>query len=1054
MLKSAKPLPIAKITSPRCTEVLCRERLFRILDSLRQRPVTWIAAPAGFGKTTLVASYLTQKNISSLWYSLDERDSDTAIFFHFMGLAARTAMSMGRKSCPLPSPEDLKEDHAFTLRYFGNLYDLLRAPSFIVLDDYQRVPAGSIFHESIAAGLDMLPEGVRVLVLSRENPPARFARLKANGRIGLVRAEELRFTLEETGKVLHLKGMRDMPHGTVRRIYERTLGWAAGLGLMMENAEKREEEYPEIADLASKDIFDYFATEILDEKDRETQNFLMKTAFLPWITDAWAEELTGLRHSGEILAGFFRDRFFTERNGGPNNVYRYYPLFREFLLSRAKDSFSADELATIKRSSALLMEGVDRSEGALEILIEARDWDCLARLVAKDGWRFASHWRIEALRKCLSAIPEKIIEAEPWLLYWLGVATMTPSPSESRRHFEHAFQIFNDRKDDEGVLASWAGAVNTFFYEYIDFKPLDTWIDWLEDRIRRTRSFPSPEIEATVTASMACALVWRRPTHEGTKRWIARALPLSPSNGDEGRSQCGHAEALNCGLIYDESIRSVEFLPGPPLALLAAVVLEAHYHILPRETYEQVVHVISEGLAMADKSGIHRADPWLIAQGAYCALNAGDVCMLGQYLSRMEEVLEKSRSVEYMLYCNLACLKALLAGNMSDALALADDGVRAAGDAGIPIGVALGKMLAAQAACELGDKAVASQQLREAEDFFLTMGSQIFEFSCELIKAYSAFRNGHEGDASASLLRALRLGRRNGYVIAPYLWRPQVWSLLCAKALEAGIEVDYVCGLIRKQGLAPEGSAAQLENWPWPMKVSALGRFELVLNGEPMHFSGKSQKKPLLLLKMLIALGGCDVREEHLSDLLWPEADGDRAHSSFTTTLSRLRRLIGFDKAIEVHDGRVSLNSRYCWVDARAFEKISREADLLLEEFRKGGGQEDRSRDKTLQLARIAVDMYKGSLLGAEADDAWATPLRERLNNRFLRLTIKYGRYLEAMELWDEAARLYSRGLEIDEIESHELHQRLTICHDHLGQPVRLSNFASAAARTRQRSLA
>jgi DNA-binding SARP family transcriptional activator len=440
---------------------------------------------------------------------------------------------------------------------------------------------------------------------------------------------------------------------------------------------------------------------------------------------------------------------------------------------------------------------------------------------------------------------------------------------------------------------------------------------------------------------------------------------------------------------------------------------------------------------MADKAEMHCVDPWLIAQGAYCALNAGDTCLIGQYVSRMEAVLEKSRSVEYMLYCNLACLNDLFAGNAPSAFALAGEAVRAAREAGIPVGEALGRMLTAQAACEMGDHAIASHEINEAEDFFLSIGSSILEFSCELIKAYFAFHSGQEDDALEFVRVALRLGRQKGYTTAPYLWRRPVWSLLCAKALEAGIEVDYVHDLIRKQRLVPDGTAAQLENWPWPVKISVLGKFDLLVDGKPVRFSRKSQKKPLLMLKMLIALGGSEVKEEQLSDLLWPEADGDRAHSAFTTTLSRLRRLIGLDKAVEIHDGKASLNPRYCWVDVRAFEKIFSQVDPLLEGVGANVREQDRSHETILQLGDRAVGMYSGPLLPGEADESWVMPLRERLNSKFLRLIMRYGRHLETMERWEKAANCYRAASEMEEMIDEELYQRFMVCRQHLDHPAR-----------------
>ena len=147
----------------------------------------------------------------------------------------------------------------------------------------------------------------------------------------------------------------------------------------------------------------------------------------------------------------------------------------------------------------------------------------------------------------------------------------------------------------------------------------------------------------------------------------------------------------------------------------------------------------------------------------------------------------------------------------------------------------------------------------------------------------------------------MAIGKEKGF-LNTFIDQPAVTARLCIKALEEGIEVPYVQEIIRKRRLIPEKPPLHLENWPWPVKIRTLGRFELFKNGNPFNFPGKAQKKPLLLLKALIALGGKDVDEERLTDILWPEADGDQAYSALTTTLSRLRQLMG-EKGLRFRPG-------------------------------------------------------------------------------------------------------------------------------------------------------
>ena len=172
---------------------------------------------------------------------------------YYLGMAAKKAAPRRRIALPLLTPEYLQGIPTFTRRYFERLYALLIARPvspkkppippvftreqkggfFIVLDNYQDVPADSLFHDMIAGGFDIIPEGVHIVVISRTDPPAVFARLQANGRIGLLEYSDLRFTFEEAAELVHGR-IPDMSGEGMRAVYEKAEGWAAGIVLMLE----------------------------------------------------------------------------------------------------------------------------------------------------------------------------------------------------------------------------------------------------------------------------------------------------------------------------------------------------------------------------------------------------------------------------------------------------------------------------------------------------------------------------------------------------------------------------------------------------------------------------------------------------------------------------------------------------------------------------------------------------------------------------------------------------------------------------------------------------
>jgi two-component SAPR family response regulator len=163
------------------------------------------------------------------------------------------------------------------------------------------------------------------------------------------------------------------------------------------------------------------------------------------------------------------------------------------------------------------------------------------------------------------------------------------------------------------------------------------------------------------------------------------------------------------------------------------------------------------------------------------------------------------------------------------------------------------------------------------------------------------------------------------------------------------------------------------------------------------------------------------VPEARLIELLWPEADGDMAHHSFTVALSRLRKLLRKEEALVLKDGCLSISNRYCWVDAWAFERSMGQAEKVRREGKDATG-----------LYRKALTIYRGPFLPFE-ENSWAVTLRERLRGKFIGAVTQVGRHDEEAGRWEEAVLCYGKGLEADDL-AEELYRRLMICHHRQGQ--------------------
>jgi len=201
------------------------------------------------------------------------------------------------------------------------------------------------------------------------------------------------------------------------------------------------------------------------------------------------------------------------------------------------------------------------------------------------------------------------------------------------------------------------------------------------------------------------------------------------------------------------------------------------------------------------------------------------------------------------------------------------------------------------------------------------------------------------------------------------------------------------------------------------LRVYTLGRFVVEVDGEPLRFSARTKRKPLELLKVLVALGGSEAAVARLAEALWPDADGDRAYGAFSITLNRTRKLVGRD-ALVLRGARLSLDPQQCWVDVLAF------GDWLEQASRHAG---ERAAAAAWEALEQALALYRGAFLEGEFDLPEILSAREKWHGLFLRHVKRFGEFFAEAGEPGRAIELYQRGIEVDDL-AEELYQRLMGC--------------------------
>jgi DNA-binding SARP family transcriptional activator len=443
---------------------------------------------------------------------------------------------------------------------------------------------------------------------------------------------------------------------------------------------------------------------------------------------------------------------------------------------------------------------------------------------------------------------------------------------------------------------------------------------------------------------------------------------------------------------------------------------------------------VSYTLEVAQKAGFEPGKYGALTAGLIGALSDGDLETAGPWLQEIVKNLDVAPPGYAFFSHWVVVWEALIRGEIPRAARHQPEMLRIGLLDGWPVHNVVAHLLSAHVLQAYGDKREAEARLADALEIARTTGSPYFEFMARLTEAHLYLNNGQEAEGLVALRIGMAIGNAGGYVNS-FVWQPTVMAKLCAKALEAGIEVEYVQMLVRKRNLIPDEPPIEIEAWPWPVKIYTLGLFQVLKDGQPLQSSGKVQRKPLALLKGIISLDSQGVREETLLDALWPDADGDAARFALTSALHRLRKLLGHEQAIIRKDNEISLDDRYCWVDTRALERLVARSEAVLTT---NGNQE--AWQQATELIQRAVALYRGPFLGGDPEASWGVSLADRLRRRLLRQLKLIGQRYEQEEQLQQAADLYEEALRVDCC-AEDVCRRLMILYHQLGRPSEVASI-------------
>ena len=1000
---------------------LPRPHLIQWLDNHLECRLLLISAPAGYGKTSLLAEFLAKTELPAAWYQLDPSDSDPYTFMTYLIEALRRMRSFTKKErgvigqnawALLESPQSGIEPQQVMTVLINQLGEQLTKTFLVVMNDYHFITS-PVVHQLVDFLLENGPPNLHLILSTRNDPPLSLARFRARGILAVLRTNDLRFREDEVTELMQ----QEVPGLSVESLsllYEKTEGWAAALQIVRSTLSGTDANVASdvISSLSGSQrfVFEYLTEEVFRRQPDDRQRFLLHTAVLAQMDAASCNAIAQINDAQQTLEQLEEQNIFVTSLDAHRQWYRYHHLFREFLLTKLRRD-QPELFRQLEVEAGRYYGELSEWEPAFLHYIQAGETTLAAHCARNFAADYVERGRAEALHRYLSSLPEEVIDHFPDLLlqhgnvHWrMGKVGLTVNA------YEKARLVYAEQGDASGVSQALnrLAEIERSRGNYYSAEGLAT---------QALQASPREDHACRAEALMALAKSTGFLTGMDQGRSLAeqaveesrlageKLSPLARASFLQSLGQiCWWSGDPQAAVEYTQDALCLAHDELSPMAAQAYILL-ASPHLYWRE-FQVALHYAELGLGIAQTLHLNELLP-----AAYTAL--GNVLTRLGEMARAEIALKQSlelagqlgtASYEQIMATGYLALNLCIQGRVEEAWQLAEGALWVYRGHPNAYEVYVCRSVLADTALEKGMLERAEELYQELVEVGRRRQFRIPLALVYLGLAYIHLVTNRQETGIEHANKALHLIEPTG-AFQLFIDQGERSRVVCNALVEAGQRTQFVQRVLENLPTQHRKSFIMLSN-PSAIAVQCLGSFKVQLGGQELTQERWVSAKARDLLAYFVTFRGERIPAEQAFEAIWAEKPG-RGMTAFHTALSRLRNAL---RKQEPAPRFVLVEAGEYHLDAARFNIDVDEFDAALANARATTDDEMAAR-----WLEQAVSLHQGEYLQNLYYD-WLFPERRRISQEYLEMLRQLADYHFTHERYTRSLDLLHRALRMDNL--------------------------------------